>query len=393
MSILSCQRLAVVFLSLVIVNVSAIAAPSIGFLTPGSGLTSGGATVTILGSGFDESGTTIVLFDGVPATNVAVLSGGEYYAGDEVLITCVIPAHAVGFVNVEVINPDLSSTTGVSAFEYVNPGADTTPPIVTLLDANPVIHPLNVAYSDAGATALDAVDGVVATFNGGINVNVGTEGFYSVFWFALDSSSNLGQAVRSIIVDSPVPVMGSIDGTGGSLGRTGVDLSVPSGALPGATPISIDRVTVPGGVTLPPSVSEVVDGTVFEVTGLESLTAGSTVTIVIEYPDADNDGIVDGTTINELDLEPFVIDSATLATQLVTPFTIDPVANTITFDIDAELFGVGGKIGSSLLVSLAGSSGAPAAVPLALLPLLLGVFLVGVAYMVNGGRNRISNQE
>ena len=61
-------------------------APSVTAVTPSSGPTAGGTTVTITGAGF--SGATKVAFGGVLATNFTVVSATE--------ITAVTPARAAG---------------------------------------------------------------------------------------------------------------------------------------------------------------------------------------------------------------------------------------------------------------------------------------------------------
>src|SRR5690606_31251770 len=69
------------------------AVPVISSLTPTSGPTAGGTTVTITGSGF--TGATAVRFDGIAATSFTVDSDTQ--------ITAVTPAHAAGPVDVTVM--------------------------------------------------------------------------------------------------------------------------------------------------------------------------------------------------------------------------------------------------------------------------------------------------
>jgi len=64
-------------------------------------------------TGFWSSGTTRVTFDGLPGSYVYT-SGGNY-------ISCYVPAHAAGAVDVTVINPDGSSTTLPGGYTYGNP--------------------------------------------------------------------------------------------------------------------------------------------------------------------------------------------------------------------------------------------------------------------------------
>ncbi|RME03611.1 MAG: hypothetical protein D6805_05810 [Planctomycetota bacterium] len=83
--------------------------PFITKVTPSSGPTFGGITVTIEGAGF-RAGMR-VLFDGLDASNVQVLSFAK--------LQCVIPAHPEGPVPVTVISPEGESYTLNNAFLYV----------------------------------------------------------------------------------------------------------------------------------------------------------------------------------------------------------------------------------------------------------------------------------
>lgn len=68
---------------------------AIASITPNLGPPGGGTSVTITGTGF-QSGARVI-FGGIDATAVSVVSGGQ--------ITCSAPAHAAGMVSVEVRNP------------------------------------------------------------------------------------------------------------------------------------------------------------------------------------------------------------------------------------------------------------------------------------------------
>jgi hypothetical protein len=79
--------------------------PSVGSVTPGTGLAAGGTAVTISGNAF--TGATGVTFGGVAATAVVVVGPNT--------ITAMSPAHAVGTVDVIVTTPKgSSSATGVA---------------------------------------------------------------------------------------------------------------------------------------------------------------------------------------------------------------------------------------------------------------------------------------
>jgi hypothetical protein len=82
--------------------------PAVAGVSPSSGLASGGAPVTIVGSGFQSEAT--VSFGGQAASQVTVVSSTE--------IRALTPAHAVGTVDVTVQNPDTQKATLAAGFRY-----------------------------------------------------------------------------------------------------------------------------------------------------------------------------------------------------------------------------------------------------------------------------------
>jgi hypothetical protein len=86
-------------------------APTVTAISPTSGTTSGGTSVTITGTGF-SAGATVSL-GGTSATSVMVVSATS--------ITATTPAHAAGAVNVVVTNTDTQSGTLSNGFTYSLP--------------------------------------------------------------------------------------------------------------------------------------------------------------------------------------------------------------------------------------------------------------------------------
>ncbi|HUP44532.1 MAG TPA: IPT/TIG domain-containing protein, partial [Thermoanaerobaculia bacterium] len=84
--------------------------PVVSSVSPDSGNTGGGASVTITGSAFQTGAT--VTFGGTAATSVSVVDANT--------ITATTPAHASGAVDVVVANPDFQSGTLANGFTYVN---------------------------------------------------------------------------------------------------------------------------------------------------------------------------------------------------------------------------------------------------------------------------------
>ncbi len=106
--------------------VGANPAPVVTSVTPGSGPTTGGTTLTISGANFLAGATVTV--GGTAATGVTVVNGTT--------ITATSPGHAAGTVDVGVTNPDVQSGTLANAFTYVQP---TTISFVQVNSATPQV--------------------------------------------------------------------------------------------------------------------------------------------------------------------------------------------------------------------------------------------------------------
>ena len=88
----------------------------------------------------------------------------------------------------------------------VTPPVDTTKPVITLNGSATVNHEQGTTYSDAGATATDAVDGsVTVTTSGTVGTAAGT---YTLEYSATDKAGNKATATRTVIVaDTTSPVV------------------------------------------------------------------------------------------------------------------------------------------------------------------------------------------
>lgn len=96
--------------------------------------------------------------------------------------------------------PQLSGTTPPPP----PPPADTVPPVITLLGANPLNLTVGQNFTDPGATALDAVSGVVAVTPSG-TVNTAVAGAYTRTYTAKDAANNTATATRTVNVTAVVP--------------------------------------------------------------------------------------------------------------------------------------------------------------------------------------------
>ncbi len=88
------------------------------------------------------------------------------------------------------------------------PPVDTTAPVITLLGTSPITIALGSAYTDAGATALDNLDGVI-TANIVVvnNVNTAVAGTYTITYNVQDNAGNSAtQVTRTIIVSTSLDI-------------------------------------------------------------------------------------------------------------------------------------------------------------------------------------------
>ena len=98
----------------------AAAPPTLSGITPASGPTAGGTTVTLSGSGFVAGAT--VTFGGTAASSVTVASGTS--------ITTTTPARTAGAADVVVTNPDGQNARLAGAFSYEAPAPPPSPVVV-----------------------------------------------------------------------------------------------------------------------------------------------------------------------------------------------------------------------------------------------------------------------
>lgn len=92
-------------------NVSTAAAPTITMVSPNTGATAGGTSVSISGSSFQPGAT--VNFGSAPAVSVRITNSTQ--------IQVLTPAESAGSVNVSVTNPDGQVATGASTFIFSAP--------------------------------------------------------------------------------------------------------------------------------------------------------------------------------------------------------------------------------------------------------------------------------
>lgn len=94
----------------------------------------------------------------------------------------------------------------------IDQGADTVPPVVTLLGSAAIVLAPGQPYVEPGATAYDTVDGDLtsALVQSGDAVDTSAVGTYVVVWSATDAAGNTGSATRTVTVSTEqLPVHGA----------------------------------------------------------------------------------------------------------------------------------------------------------------------------------------
>ena len=99
-----------------IVYADSFAAPTVTSVSPNSGSTLGGTSITLTGTGFQTGATVLVDTQACTTPNVVSTTS----------LTCVTPARATGLVAVRVTNPDAQFGNLNSAYTYVTPPTYTT---------------------------------------------------------------------------------------------------------------------------------------------------------------------------------------------------------------------------------------------------------------------------
>ncbi len=122
---------------------------------------------------------------------------------------------------------------------------DATPPVITVLGANPASVDLGAVYSDAGATALDDVDGPVAVTTTGLPIDTSAVATFTVTYTATDSAGNIGTATRTVnVADTLAPTITApaaitIEATGFTTTVTSGDIGGPATATDNVGVVSI----------------------------------------------------------------------------------------------------------------------------------------------------------
>ena len=262
----------------------AFAQPVLSGISPNTGPTAGGITVSIAGSNFEAVGSTQVLFGGVAATNVQVVSGG--YSGQ--YVTCTLPAQAAGVVDVTVINPVGGSDTLTSGFTYSGPSISIISPSSGALSGGNPVTISGSSFTPTGVTSVTfgsapATDVVVDS--GGTSITcvspANPAGSVTVTVTNPDlSTATIPFEYRSIGVSGIAPSTGSLSG------GTSVQISGQGFAGEGSVEVTF------GGV---PATTSFVDGDATIYCTTPAASAGA-VDVVVRNPNNDTATLPNGFT-------------------------------------------------------------------------------------------------
>ncbi|MBI5398452.1 DUF5011 domain-containing protein, partial [Candidatus Woesearchaeota archaeon] len=152
----------------------------------------GSTPVTVnYGTAYVDAGATAVdNIDGNRTSNIVTVNS--------------VNVNALGTYTITYNVSDTSGNAATQVTRTVNV-VDTVAPVITILGANPVTVAQGSVYTDAGATALDNVNGVRPVTTTG-TVNTAVVGVYTIAYTASDLSSNTATATRTVnVTDQTAP--------------------------------------------------------------------------------------------------------------------------------------------------------------------------------------------
>ena len=193
----------------------------------------------ILGSDFTDPGATATDLEDGDLTSEIIVDGtvSTTTLGTYTLTYSVYDSEGLG----------ATTTREVVVYEESNPPAN-TPPVITLIDGDPLQWQLNTPFVDPGATATDLEDGDATTTANIITtgtVNASTTGSYILTYSVTDSGGLSDSITREVnVVDNTTPpVEPPVTPPGGGGGGGGIgghrrdvsNLFAPQGEILGAT--------------------------------------------------------------------------------------------------------------------------------------------------------------
>jgi len=210
----------------------------------------------------------------------------------------VIPDRPRGFVDNEYTGTAVIMWVGgPECIELFESPIDTTAPVITLMGDNPLHLVEGEPFVDPGASATDDTDGNITsriTVTGTVDNLV--PGMYELSYTVSDNAGNHASITRTVYVYPTGGVTLCVDATGGMLQIPGISVSIPPDAMPSPATLLLKPISAPS-LNLPLNQCHMGPGFTYAVSGLEVILNAFSVTVTVEYPDDNNDQILDGTSI------------------------------------------------------------------------------------------------
>ena len=208
---------------------------------------------------------------------------------------------------------DAAGNSALAAGPSVPVTIDNMPPVIAMIGDGLVEIEYTLPYVDAGATAVDNVDGTITNRIEVANyVDTEVPGAYTVSYNVSDTAGNAAQTVvRTVqVVRMSVEQM-IFELLGRTVCRPGICVTINGNRV--FTPAGVIRLVIdrPSLQLFPPDMLDgVVPGTWFDLqpNWLSAVDMGS---ISLYYDDEDQDGIIDGTESDETELFVYFLDPAT----------------------------------------------------------------------------------
>jgi hypothetical protein len=239
-----------------------------------------------LGSTYTDAGATAVdNIDGDITSNIAVVS--------------TVDVNTVGTYTVTFNVSDAAGNAATQVTRTVNITPDVTIPVITLLGETEVSLELGSIYTDAGATALDNIDGDITANIVTVNsVDVNTVGTYTVTYIVSDAAGNAASQVSrtvNITPDVTIPIITLLGESEVSLelgstytdaGATAVD-NIDGDITSNIAVVSTVDVNTVGTYTVTYNVSDAADNSANEVTRVVNITPDVTKPIITLIGDSE----------------------------------------------------------------------------------------------------------
>jgi hypothetical protein len=268
----------------------------------------GGTPITItIGSSYIDAGATA--YDAVSGTTTVI----EIFNN--------VNTSATGTYSIVYSSTDaaLNSATTSRTINVIPTAADNIAPVITIVGGTPTTIVVGGTYTDAGATALDNIDGVVSVTTLSNDVNAGIVGSYTVAYSAIDVALNNSTAIRNVNV----------------VAASTSDIISPAIIITGGTPITI---TVGGTYTDAGATAiDDVDGAISATTTANNVNTGAIGSYTVDYSATDLAGNTSTATrnVNVVAAPPDVIPPV-ITMNGGTPITI--ALNLVYTDLGATAF-------------------------------------------------------